>query len=61
MTSNYYVDSFSVDKETKQQLFDVTSDVGNKYTFIVDTTNSLMKIVSDNQLIVFMIEAKWKP
>ncbi|HVX49379.1 MAG TPA: hypothetical protein VHB48_04450 [Chitinophagaceae bacterium] len=64
--SSYYVKSKEYKSEYDSYVYDVTSDVGNKYTFIIDLKNKLVKILSsghsnasDDYLLKFSIKNSW--
>ncbi|HVX48836.1 MAG TPA: hypothetical protein VHB48_01715 [Chitinophagaceae bacterium] len=65
--SSYYVKSKEYKADYDSYMYDVTSDVGNKYTFIIDMKNKLVKILSsghtnasDDYLLKFSIKSSWK-
>ena len=66
MKSAYYVQSKSYDAATQGTLYEVTSDVGNKYTFIINMTSKMVGILSSGKanatdyLIKFTIKSSWK-
>jgi hypothetical protein len=67
MKSSYYVTKKQYDSDYDEYEYDVTSDVGNKYTFFVDLKNNLLKIMSfkddnptDSYLILFTLKSSWK-
>lgn len=61
MKTTYYVDSREYDKEKDVWLYSVTSDVGNKYTYIFDPKNKQIRVlyVIDGKamMIVFTVKA----
>jgi len=67
LKSSYYVSKKQYDSDYDEYEYDVTSDVGNKYTFFVDLKNNLLKIMSfkesspsDSYLILFTLKNSWK-
>lgn len=65
--SSYYVTKRDYVTSCSCYEYDVTSDVGNKYTFIVDLDRDMIKIMSsghdnekDDYLITFTIKSHWK-
>ncbi len=65
--SSYYVKDKEYKSEYDSYIYNVTSDVGNKYMFIVDLKNKLLKILSsghsdaaDDYLLKFSIKSSWK-
>lgn len=65
--SSYYVKDKEYKAAYDAYVYNVTSDVGNKYMFIVDLKNKLVKIMSathtdasDDYLIKFSIKSSWK-
>lgn len=65
--STYYIDKKELVEKCNCNKYDVTSDVGNKYTFIVDLDNKMFKIMAlghaedkDDYLIIFTIKSSWK-
>jgi hypothetical protein len=67
LKSSYYVTKKQYDSDYDEYEYDVTSDVGNKYTFFVDLKNNLLKIMSfkesnpsDSYLILFTLKNSWK-
>jgi hypothetical protein len=65
--SSYFVSKKTYNSEYDEFEYDVTSDVGNKYTFFVDLKNNLVKIMSsghdngaDDYLISFTVKKSWK-
>lgn len=63
LSSAYYVTSHEYDSQNNVEVYKVTSDVGNNYTFIVDTAYSEVRIVgqSDNAIYMlrFHIKSTW--
>lgn len=63
MKSVYYVESSEYDEEYDVYTYNVVSDAGNKYYWIIDLTNSeirLMPLDSDNiYLVRFYIKKSW--
>lgn len=43
--STYFVDSWSYDQPNDVYIYQVTSDIGNKYTFVVDLTSEQIRIL----------------
>ena len=67
MKSSYYVSKRQYDAEYDEYEYDVTSDVGNKYTFLVDLKNNELRILSsghddsgDDYLITYTLKSSWK-
>lgn len=66
MKSAYYVKSKSYDAATKGTMYEVTSDVGNKYTFIINLNSNMLGILSSGKadkvdyLIKYTIKSNWK-
>jgi hypothetical protein len=67
LKSSYYVTKKQYDSDYDEYEYDVTSDVGNKYTFFVDLKNNLLKIMSfkddspsESYLILFTLKSNWK-
>ncbi len=65
--SSYYVSKKDYVASCSCYEYDVTSDVGNKYTFIVDLDKDMVKIMSsghddekDDYLITFTVKSHWK-
>jgi hypothetical protein len=65
--SSYYVKDKEYKSEYDSYVYNVTSDVGNKYMFIIDLKNKLMKILSsghssssDDYLLKYSIKNSWK-
>lgn len=65
--SAYYVTKKEYSSTCSCYEYDVTSDVGNKYTFIVDLDHNMVKILSsghdnakDDYLITFTVKSHWK-
>ena len=65
--SSYYVTKKDYVTSCSCYEYDVTSDVGNKYTFIVDLDRNMIKIMSsghddekEDYLITFTIKSHWK-
>jgi hypothetical protein len=65
--SSYYVNKKKYMDGCSCYSYDVTSDVGNKYTFFVDLDRDMVKIMSighsdekDDYLIIFTIKKHWK-
>lgn len=64
ISSAYYVSKFEHDNVNDVDVYDVTSDVGNKYTYIFDTKYSEIRIVGTSSdggsyLVRFHIKATW--
>lgn len=61
MKSTYYVNSSEYDETNKVWLYEVTSDVGNKYTYIFDIKNMQIRALYEKdgqtKLIVFTVKA----
>jgi|688.fasta_scaffold1369297_1 hypothetical protein len=61
MKSTYYVTSSEYDKEKDVWSYDVTSDVGNKYLYILDPKNKEIRALyvkdGESMLIVFTVKA----
>jgi hypothetical protein len=67
MKSTYYVSKKQYDADYDEYEYDVTSDVGNKYTFLVDLKNNELRILSsghdnssDDYLLTFTLKSSWK-
>jgi hypothetical protein len=65
--SSYYINKKTYMDGCSCYSYDVTSDVGNKYTFFVDLDKDMIKIMSighsdehDDYLIIFTIKKHWK-
>ncbi len=65
--SSYYVKDKEYKADYKSYVYNVISDVGNKYTFIIDLKNKLLTILSsghrssaDDYLLKFSIKSSWK-
>jgi hypothetical protein len=65
--SSYYVKDKEYKADYDSYVYNVTSDVGNKYMFIIDQKNKLLKILSsghsssgDDYLLKFSIKSSWK-
>ena len=65
--SSYYVTKKKYMDGCSCYSYEVTSDVGNKYTFFVDLPKDMIKIMSighsdehDDYLIIFTIKSHWK-
>lgn len=65
--SSYYVKDHEYRSDYDSYIYNVTSDVGNKYMFIIDLKNKLVKIMSsghsnssDDYLLKFSIKNSWK-
>ncbi|MDO4216805.1 MAG: hypothetical protein Q4D03_01365 [Bacteroidales bacterium] len=63
MKSTYYIKDQEYDEESSIYLFDVVSDVGNKYTYIFDLENKVIKVVfeDDNEIrmLLFTVKHMW--
>ncbi len=64
--SSYYVKDKEYKSEYDSYVYNVTSDVGNKYMFIIDLKNKLVKILSsghtnssEDYLLKFSIKNSW--
>ncbi len=61
--STYYITDKEYDEDASLYTFNVRSDVGNKYTYMFDLENELIKVLSidedDIYLIVFTIKHMW--
>lgn len=55
LKSAYYVSSHEYDSENNVEVYKVTSDVGNDYTFILDTTNDEVRIVGESDEAIYML------
>jgi hypothetical protein len=57
--STYYVKSNSYEQEYETHTYNVVSDIGNKYIFLFDAKNGLIKIISGNfdYLIIYSIKS----
>jgi hypothetical protein len=53
--SAYYVSKHEHDAVNNVEVYDVTSDVGNKYTFIVDTPYSEVRILGTSGDAIYML------
>jgi hypothetical protein len=49
LKSAYYVTKYEFDDVNEVDVYDVTSDVGNKYTFILDDVSSEIRIVGTSK------------
>ena len=49
ISSDYYVTKKEYDKENNVYTYDVKSDAGNTYYFIIDTTQKQIRIVGNNK------------
>jgi len=49
MTSRYIINSNEYDQEHDHTTFDLTSDVGNHYTMIIDINNNNVRFVGESQ------------
>ncbi len=65
--STYYVSKKNYLSNCDCYSYDVISDVGNKYTFIVDLEKNQLKIMSlnhsstdDDYMILFKVKSNWK-
>lgn len=63
LKSAYYVSKHEHDSVNDVEIYDVTSDVGNIYTFIVDTVYSEIRILgtsgADIYMLRFHIKSTW--
>ena len=57
LTSTYYVKYASYEEEYKIWSYDVISDVGNKYTFMFDFKNNLVKVLDNGRLSMYYIKS----
>ena len=55
LKSAYYVNSHEHDSQNNVEVYKVTSDVGNNYTFIVDTAYSEVRIVGQSDDAIYML------
>jgi len=55
LKSAYYVSKHEHDAVNDVEVYDVTSDVGNKYTFIVDTAYSELRILNTAGEAIYML------
>ena len=64
LKSAYYVAKYTYDDVNDVDVYDVTSDVGNKYTFIVDDVSSEIRIVGTSKdgsiyMLRMHVKQKW--
>jgi hypothetical protein len=64
LSSAYYISKFEHDYVNDVDVYDATSDVGNKYTYIFDTKSSEIRIVGvstdgETYLVTFHVKATW--
>ena len=66
ISSDYYVTKREYDKENDVTTYDVKSDVGNTYFFIVDTKDNQLRILGNNKtsenktyMHIFTIKQSW--
>ena len=66
ISSDYYVTKHEYDKVNDVYTYDVKSDVGNTYFFIIDTKNKQIRIVGNNKssdkktyMHVYTIKQSW--
>jgi hypothetical protein len=63
LKSAYYVSKYEFDAVNNVDIYDVTSDVGNKYTFIIDVEGSEVRILGtsgeDIYMLRFHIKSTW--
>jgi hypothetical protein len=55
ITSAYIINSNEYDEERDQYTFDVTSDVGNNYTLIIDVNNNNVRFIGENEYGLFVV------
>ncbi|RPI15210.1 MAG: hypothetical protein EHM58_14680 [Ignavibacteriae bacterium] len=65
ISSSYYIDEKKYDDETGLNMFYVTSDVGNKYIFIIDMDNKEIRTLGQDKkteelyIITWYVKSMW--
>ncbi len=60
ITSAYIIHSQSYDETLDQYTFDVTSDVGNKYTMVIDLKANQIRFVYEEGGMLFLVQHRIK-
>jgi hypothetical protein len=55
LKSVYYVESNAYDEENDVYTYDVISDVGNKYFWIIDLNNSEIRLLPTDKDVIYMV------